>query len=78
MMTSAQHTRLQTVEAKPWSGLLNYFRTMKAEWDGLEALGYVTPRLLPATTYYGAEIWEYTITDAGRAALADLKASRHQ
>ena len=27
--------RLQSVEAKPWTGLLNYFRTMKAERDAL-------------------------------------------
>jgi hypothetical protein len=70
-MTSAQHARLQSIELKPWSGLLNYFRTMKAEWDALEALGYVTPRLVSTATYNGAEVWEYSITSAGREALAN-------
>ena len=76
MMTSSQHARLQTIQEKPWNGLINYFRSMKADWDGLEALGYVTPRLVSTATYNGAEVWEYKITEAGRAALADLK-GRH-
>lgn len=71
MMTTAQRARLQSVEEKPWSGLINYFRTMKAEWDALEALGYVTPRLVSTATYNGAEVWEYAITNAGREALAN-------
>ena len=73
MMTFSQRNRLLTVQDKPWNGLLNYFRSMKAEWDGLEALGYVTTRLVSTATYNGAEIWEYSITDAGRAALEEKK-----
>jgi hypothetical protein len=77
MLTQSQHARLQNLTIKPWSGLLNYFRSMKADWDRLEELGYVTPRLVSTATYYGAEIWEYSITDAGRAALIDMKDGKH-
>lgn len=73
MLTQSQHARLQNLLVKPWSGLLNYFRAMKVDWDRLEALGYVSKRLVTTATYYGAEVWEYTITDAGRAALVDMK-----
>ncbi len=76
MMTQPQYARLQSVQDKPWNGLLNYFRTMKAEWDALEAQGYVVKRLVSTATYNGAEIWEYTITEAGRTAIADMKASQ--
>lgn len=71
-MTNAQRTRLLSVELKPWSGLLNYFRTMKAEWDALLGLGYVTAQMLSSSQ--GVEVWEYTITEAGRAALVATKA----
>jgi hypothetical protein len=48
---------------------------MKADWDHIEELGFVTKRLLPATGYYGsADLWEYTITDAGRAELTAARA----
>ena len=78
MITLSQRARLQTIQEKPWSGSLHYFRAMKADWDRLEGLGYVTKRLLPDTGYYGsADLWEYTITDAGRAALAATKDSPH-
>ncbi len=74
MMTVSQHQRLQDLTVKPWHGLLNYFRSMKADWDALEALGYVTPQLLSSND--GVEVWEYSITDAGRAALEDAKEQR--
>lgn len=75
MITHAERARLQSVQDRPWSGLLVYFRKMKAEWDALEALGYVIPRLVSTATYNGAEVWEYTITAAGLAALRDMKAA---
>jgi hypothetical protein len=77
MLTNAQRARLQSIHEKPWSGLINYFRAMKADWDVLEGLEYVTPRLVSTATYNGAEVWEYAITDAGRAALADTNGRRH-
>ena len=79
MLTQSQHTRLQNIEVTPWKGSLNYFRLMKLDWDRLEEHGYVTKQLLPATGYYGtSDLWEYAITDAGRAELADAKArQRH-
>ena len=67
MMTYSQHQRLQDLTVKPWHGMLNYFRSLKADWDALEALGYVTPQLL--SDDHDVEVWEYTITDAGREAL---------
>ena len=70
MMTYSQHQRLQDLTVKPWHGMLNYFRSLKADWDALEALGYVTPQLLSDN---GVEVWEYTITDAGRAALEETQ-----
>ena len=74
MLTQSQLERLQNIEVKPWSGSLNYFRLMKADWDHIEELGYVTKRMLPATGYYGsADMWEYTITEAGLAELAAAK-----
>jgi hypothetical protein len=76
MLTQPQYDRLQSIEEKPWSGLLNYFRTMKAEWDALEALGYVSKRLVSNATYNGAEVWEYTITNAGRDALVEQREGR--
>ncbi len=75
MMTLSQRQRLQDLTVKPWHGLLNYFRSMKADWDGLEALGYVTPQLLSDDN--GVEVWEYSITEAGRAALEATKERRH-
>jgi hypothetical protein len=77
MITQPERARLQSVQDKPWSGLLNYFRTMKAEWDTLESLGYVTKRLVSTATYNGAEVWEYTITSAGLAVLRDIRAADH-
>jgi hypothetical protein len=74
MLTQSQHERLQNIQEKPWTGSLNYFRLMKADWDRIEELGFVTKRQLPATGYYGsADIWEYTITEAGRAELVAAK-----
>jgi hypothetical protein len=74
MLTQSQYERLQNIQEKPWSGSLNYFRLMKADWDRIEELGFVTKRMLPATGYYGsADMWEYTITEAGRAELAAAK-----
>ena len=72
MMTYSQYQRLQDLTVKPWHGMLNYFRSLKADWDALEALGYVTRQLLSDN---GVEVWEYTITDAGREA---LEAAREQ
>jgi len=75
MLTQSQHERLQNIQDKPWKGSLNYFRLMKADWDRIEELGFVTKRMLPATGYYGsADMWEYTITEAGRTELAEAKA----
>ena len=75
MLTQTQYERLQNIQDKPWSGSLNYFRLMKADWDRIEELGYATKRPLPDTGYYGSDdSWEYTITDAGRAELAATKA----
>ncbi len=75
MLTQSQLERLQNILEKPWNGSLNYFRLMKADWDRIEELGFVTKRLLPATGYYGsADLWEYTITEAGRAEVAAAKA----
>ncbi len=37
MLTRAQYTRLRSVQDQPWLGMLNYFRTLQAEWDALEA-----------------------------------------
>lgn len=71
MMNFSQVSRLKSIQEKPWRGMLNYFRTMKADWDALEALGYVTPRLVSTDNY--VETWEYTITEAGRDALAEIK-----
>ena len=71
MLTQSQLERLQNILEKPWNGSLNYFRLMKADWDHIEELGFATKRLLPATGYYGsADLWEYTITEAGRAEVA--------
>ena len=67
MMNASQRARLQAIKDKPWNGLLNYFRSMKADWDHLESLGYVTTRLV--SNVNDVEIWEYAITDAGRDAL---------
>ena len=72
MMTRAKYIRLRSVQDQPWIGMLNYFRTLRAEWDALEALGYVSKRLLSDSSQ-DTEVWEYTLTDAGQAALADLK-----
>ncbi len=76
MMTLSQHQRLQDLTVKPWRGLLNYFRSMKADWDALEALGYVTPSMVSDAN--GVEVWEYAITEAGRAALEAAKNSPHE
>ena len=46
MMTFSQHERLKKLQDKPWHGPLNYFRSLKADWDALEDLGDVTPRLV--------------------------------
>jgi hypothetical protein len=74
MLTQSQLERLQNIQEKPWNGSLNYFRLMKADWDRIEELGFATKRLLPATGYYGsADLWEYTITEAGRAEVAAAK-----
>jgi hypothetical protein len=71
MLTLSQHERLQKLLIKPWVGSLTYFRLMKADWDRIEALGFATKRQLPATGHYGsADLWEYTITEAGRVEVA--------
>ena len=72
MMTRAQYIRLQSVQDQPWIGMLNYFRALRAEWDALEALGYVSKRLL-SDSAQDTEVWEYTLTDAGQSALMDQK-----
>jgi hypothetical protein len=72
MITRAQYMRLLSVQDKPWTGMLNYFRTLRAEWGALEAQAYVTRRLV-SDSAKDTEVWEYTITEAGQAALADLK-----
>ncbi len=72
MLTRAQYTRLRSVQDQPWIGMLNYFRTLRAEWDALEAQEYVTKRLVSDSSQE-TEVWEYTITEAGQAALLDQK-----
>ena len=72
MLTLDQYRRLQSIQDQPWIGMLNYFRALRAEWDALEALGYVTKRLV-SDSAQDTEVWEYTLTDAGQAALANLK-----
>ena len=74
MLALYQYRRLQSVQDQPWIGMLNYFRTLRAEWDALEALGYVSKRLL-SDSAQDTEVWEYTLTDAGQAALMDQKAT---
>ncbi len=72
MLTRSQYARLQDLQDKPWLGMLNYFRTLQAEWDALEAQEYVTKRLVSDSSQE-TEVWEYTITEAGQAALIDQK-----
>jgi hypothetical protein len=55
--------------------MINYFRAMKREWDGLEALGYVTAQLV-STDRNDVEVWQYRITDFGLEALAEVKRQR--
>lgn len=71
MMDYSQIIRLKGIETKPWRGMLNYFRALKRDWDGLEALGYVTPRLISTDNF--VETWEYSITQAGLEALEEIK-----
>lgn len=74
MITGSQLKQLKSIERKPFQGFLNYFRSMQMDWNNLLEHGYISARLLSSVN--GVDWIEYTITDAGRTALAEFRLQR--